>query len=424
MIEMQRPPVLSMVPNRRYWIMIAGILAYGHFFVTLQFISAMTTSVMESLAINSTETTLLVTAGMIGFGIMTIIGGPIGTKWGARNAIVLGLVVNCIANLLYISGMGESYAGVAVLRFLSGCGGGLISGSVIGNTMLWFPSRSRGIATGVFFGLVCSAFSVTFVLSPVFLAAGVTWQLTCVYLGAIPAAVIAILYFTTCPDIGRVYPGATSVDDLLPPDPEFVASQQTNSVEKLPKTIMEVLSDKRVLFACIVILINGWLQHGLATEIPQLLIFDYKMSAAQVSTITSGTFIAYLIFCPLSGIICDKFLKGRRYPIMSVGALLSCVFFLILPYVPVSALGITLFLAYGTIAAVTGVFFSVGGVLVESSMIIFVSALFSTLGTLGGLVGSPVMNIMAVNSGTYMTPIYLCAVLGIVGAVAPWFIKK
>mgnify|MGYP003623982696 CR=1 FL=1 len=39
--------LLQEAPARRWWVMIMAILAYGHFFMTIQLISAMTATVMQ-----------------------------------------------------------------------------------------------------------------------------------------------------------------------------------------------------------------------------------------------------------------------------------------------------------------------------------------------------------------------------------------
>lgn len=419
--------LLKKPPARRWWVMVMGILAYGHFFMTIQLISAMTTTIMEDLSIGATQATWLITACMIGFGALTLAGGPIGTKFGPRKTITAGLVVNAIASFLFLIGA-QNYTGAFILRFLQGCGGGLISGSAIGSTALWFPTKSRGLATGIFTGLVGSMFTVAVVFCPILLNLGFTWQQTIAIMGGIPATIFAVIFFTTVKDFKETYPGYESVDGILShevamPKREKQVKSNIKEVQK-PSNMQEFFKSKYIWMAGIIIFVNGWMQHGLGSLFPQFLLFEHNLPTEQVASITGFAFLGMMIACPLGGLISDNLFRGKRYPILAIGAGLTGILFLLIPKAPLSIMALVLFLTYGANALVSGPFWSLPSELVTPKMAVMASAFCSTLGTLGGLIGSPLMTVTATQSGTYLTPIYICAALALLAVIPPFVIKQ
>ena len=57
-------------------------------------------------------------------------------------------------------------------------------------------------------------------------------------------------------------------------------------------------------------------------------------------------------------------------------------------------------------------------------MAVMASAFCSTMGTLGGLVASPLMTITATAAGTYIVPVYICAVVAFAGVIPALVIRR
>jgi len=422
--------LLEKPPARRWYVMVMAILGYGHFFMTLQMVSAMTTTIMEDLNINVTQVTYLITAAMVGFGAFTLIAGPFGTKYGHRKTITIGLAINAIASFLFPIGA-QAYSGALFLRFLQGVGGGFISGSAISATALWFPTKSRGLATGLQNGFVGSAFTLAAIFAPRLTNIGLDWQQTMAVMVGIPAAILAIIYFTTVKDFNEVYPGYGNVDEILPAEVAMPRQkgQDKSEEEKTakahkPSNMQEFFKSKAIWMGGIVIFINGWMQHGLGSLFPQFLIFERSLNDAQVATITGTAFLGMMIGSPLGGIISDKVFNGKRYPVLAIGAGITGLLFLLIPNTPIAWMSLILLLTYGANALVSGPFYSLPTELVTPKMSVMSSAFMSTLGTLGGLIGGPLMTITATTTGTYLTPIYLCAALSLLAIIPPFLIKQ
>ena len=421
-IQLERPPAA------RWWVMVMGILAYGHYFMIMQLISSMTTTVMDDLGITVTQCTWLLTATKIGFAVFTLLGGPLGTKLGSRKTIALGLALNAVSNFLFLIGA-NSYTGAFILCMAQGIGGGFISGSAIGATCQWFPTRSRGLATGIFTGLVGSMFTIASICCPLLVNRGLSWQQTIAVMGGIPAAVLAAVYYLTVKDFSEAYPGYSSVDDILPASVCMPANAEGAGKLKRkeghkPDTMQEFFRSGRVWMAGILTFITGWMQLGLGSLFPQLLLFDYALSTEQVASITGLAFLGMMVGCPLGGIISDKVFHGVRYPMLIIGACFTGAMFLIIPHTPVSSMALVLFLTYAGNAAICGPFWSVPSELVTGRMGVMASAFCSTLGTLGGLVGSPLMTITASAAGTYIVPVYICAAVAFAAVIPALVIKR
>lgn len=427
-MSVTRTTLLEKPPVARWWVMVMGILAYGHYFMIMQLISSMTTTVMDDLSITVTECTWLITATKIGFAVFTLIGGPLGTKLGPRRTITLGLILNAISNFIFPVGA-TTYIGAFILCMLQGVGGGFISGSAIGATCLWFPTRSRGLATGIFTGLVGSMFTIASVCCPILVNSGLSWQQTIAVMGGVPAAVLAVFYFATVKDFGEAYPGYASVDDILPESvamPKRVEGQKKMKIREAhkPDSMREFFCSGSVWMAGILTFITGWMQLGLGSLFPQLLLFDYSLSEAQVASITGLAFLGMMVGCPLGGIISDKIFHGVRYPMLIIGACFTGLMFLLIPHTPVPMMALVLFLTYGGNASICGPFWSVPSELVTGKMAVMASAFCSTMGTLGGLVASPLMTITATAAGTYIVPVYICAIVAFAGTIPALVIRR
>ena len=420
--------LLQKPPAARWWVIVMGILAYGHFFMTMQLISSMTTTVMEDLDITVTECTWLLTATKIGFAVFTLFGGPLGTKLGSRKTITLGLILNSVFNLLFPWGA-AAYEGAFILCLLQGFGGGLISGSAISATCRWFPARSRGLATGIFTGMVGSMFTIASVCCPILVSIGLSWQQTVAVMGGIPAAVLAVVYFATVKDFGETYPGYASVDDILPESvsmPEKTAAHKRIKIRegRKPDSMGEFFRSARVWMAGMLIFITGWMQLGLGSLFPQLLLFDYALPDDQVASITGLAFLGMMVGCPLGGIISDRVFDGVRYPMLIIGAIFTGAMFLLIPHTPVSLMALVLFLTYGGNASICGPFWSVPSELVTGKMAVMASAFCSTMRTIGRLAASLFMPITAAAVGTYLVPVYICAALAFAGVIPALVIRR
>ena len=111
----------------------------------------------SDLGLNNTQAGVLATANMIGYLVLSAIGGALASRYGPRLVIVLGLLVTGVGMIL--TGVAQGFFSAAVWRALTGLGSGASNVAVMGMIIAWFTIRRRGFASGILvtgasFGLI------------------------------------------------------------------------------------------------------------------------------------------------------------------------------------------------------------------------------------------------------------------------------
>ena len=162
---------LEKPPAYRWWILVANMLAYGQFFLTVQVVNAFSSTVQAEWHLAAADLALLTTVTLAGYALASGIGGKLEKRFGARRTVVGGIAANVVLGLLFPAA-GSAYAGMIVLRFLQGVAGGCIASSVVSSTVLWFPVRQRGLAQGLLMGVLGFGFALASLCAPLLLDAG------------------------------------------------------------------------------------------------------------------------------------------------------------------------------------------------------------------------------------------------------------
>ncbi len=119
-----------------------GALGFGRFGY-----SAVLPSMQEDLGISSAAAGSLASWNLIGYTIMSAIGGMLSSRWGARTVITLGMAVTAVGMLF--TGLAETLAGASAARLLTGMGNGLVLVPSISLMAAWFEVRRLGLASAV-----------------------------------------------------------------------------------------------------------------------------------------------------------------------------------------------------------------------------------------------------------------------------------
>ena len=104
-------------------------------------------SMREALHLSYTQVGLIGTGNFIGYLGLSIVGGFLASRYGARRVIFISLIVMGIS--LFLTGLSNSFAAAFLLRLITGMGTG---GSYIPMMALpaaWFAANKRGLGTGV-----------------------------------------------------------------------------------------------------------------------------------------------------------------------------------------------------------------------------------------------------------------------------------
>lgn len=412
---------LSKPPVYRWWILVANMLAYGQFFLTVQVVNAFSSTVQDQWHLATADLALLTTVTLAGYALASAAGGKLQALFGARRTVVGGIVVNVLLAALFPTVVGASYEGMMALRFLQGVAGGCIASSVVSSTTLWFPVRQRGLAEGLLMGVLGFGFALASFFAPPLLSTGMSWQFAAAVLVVAPGAIIAIVYATTVRDLGAVYPGADAVADLLPSD-EAAATAEAPAAR--PDTMAQARKQPRFWAAIVVGFVNGWLTYGFATLLPPLLTGNLGFSGDAVASITSATFVITLIASPLGGILSDRVFGGRRWPVLLVGNAVSVVALVAVPFVPHGLVTAVLVIAYASVSLCCGTFWTLPSELVRPSIAAQSTGFITAVANIGSLLTGFALGALIDASASALPALYLCAALAAASAVACPVIKQ
>ena len=430
-------PRLSKPPVYRWWILVANMLAYGQFFLTVQVVNAFSSTVQDQWHLATADLALLTTVTLAGYALASAAGGKLQTMFGARRTVVWGVVVNVLLALLFPTVVGASYEGMMALRFLQGVAGGCIASSVVSSTTLWFPVRQRGLAEGLLMGVLGFGFALASFFAPPLLATGMSWQFAAAVLVVVPGAIIAVVYALTVRDLGKMYPGADAIADLLPAPSDAgegaagrtSAGRATDAASATapadrPSSMAQARREPRFWAAIVVGFVNGWLTYGFATLLPPLLTGNLGFSGDAVASITSATFVITLIASPLGGILSDRVFGGRRWPVLLLGNVVSVAALVAVPFVPHGLVTAVLVIAYASVSLCCGTFWTLPSELVRPSIAAQSTGFITAVANIGSLLTGFALGALIDASASALPALFLCAGLAAVSAIACPVIKQ
>jgi MFS family permease len=101
----------------------------------------------KSLAMDNAQAGLLATVNLAGYLILSMIGGALASRYGARAVATLGLVLAGIG--MIFTGLAPDFLFLAIWRGLTGIGSGAGNIAVMGLWAAWFSQKKRGLASGI-----------------------------------------------------------------------------------------------------------------------------------------------------------------------------------------------------------------------------------------------------------------------------------
>jgi MFS family permease len=119
-----------------------GALGFGRFGY-----SAVLPAMQEGLGISSAAAGSLASWNLIGYTVMSAVGGVLSARWGARLVIALGITVTALGMLF--TGLSGTLAGASAARLVTGMGNGLVLVPSISLMATWFEVRRLGLASAV-----------------------------------------------------------------------------------------------------------------------------------------------------------------------------------------------------------------------------------------------------------------------------------
>ena len=107
-------------------------------------------SMQASLGLSNTQAGALVSANLLGYLILSAVGGVLAARYGARNVVAIGLAITG-AGMLF-TGLAGGFVAAMIWRALTGIGSGASNVPVMALMSAWFAKRRRGLASGIAVG--------------------------------------------------------------------------------------------------------------------------------------------------------------------------------------------------------------------------------------------------------------------------------
>lgn len=397
--------------------LIMNMLAYGHFFMTVQCSAAFGTAIQESLGLNATMLSFYTTAIMISFAFFGSVGGKLIVKVGLKNTVLAALAINVVASVLFIF-LGSTYVPGLILRFCQGIAGGFLAAAAVNSTVMWFPVRQRALANGILLGVLGIGFTFATLGASALLGAGMTWYQGLGTLVAVSGAVIFVLYLLTTKNVSSVYPGVVSIAELLP---EEAGASKAASSGKLPSTMAEIRKSSKYWCCALFGFGNGFLVYGFGTFLSSLLTNDLGITGDLITTVISSTFVITIIAAPLGGILSDNVFKGSRYQTLMIATGITAVSLLLIPFVgsaSVVVVAVLLALAYGSVSMVLGPFWSIPNEITTPEISGACCGELSMLANFGGILAAPIFASILDATGTAFICLGICIAVGVISFIA------
>lgn len=123
-------------------LVVFGSLGLGRFSYT-----AILPAMQIELGMDNMQAGMLATANMIGYLVLSVIGGAMASRYGPRVVITVGLALAGVSMLF--TGLVNGFAAASVWRALTGIGSGASNVPVMALLAAWFVPRRRGLAAGI-----------------------------------------------------------------------------------------------------------------------------------------------------------------------------------------------------------------------------------------------------------------------------------
>ena len=279
------------------------VLLISHGFGRMSY-SILLPSMREALGLNYTQVGLIGTGNFIGYLGLSIVGGFLAARYGARKVIFIALIIMGIS--LFLTGLSNSFTAAFLMRLVTGMGTG---GSYIPMMALpaaWFAASKRGLATGINTIGTGLGFSITGLVLPFLIvhygASG--WRYSWYLMGA-----IAFICSFICYIFLRDNPAEKGLS-MYGEDGAQRAQEETQKFSII-KTWLNIAREREVWkLGCV------YFMYGLSYIIYLTFFVAFLTKELGLSTKSAGGIFAITGFlCIFSGVVWGSIsdVLGRRY---------------------------------------------------------------------------------------------------------------
>ncbi len=299
----------------------------------------------EAFGVGNAETGIVTSALFWCYGFGHLASGRLSEIFGIKKFIVTGTILSLICNLL-ISRQ-DSLTTIAILWGLNGFAQSMIWSPGFGMLAQWWPKKLRGHSNSIATTSASLAQIVTMLtMLAVFSIWGESWQHCFSYPQILP--LIAVIIFIICckdkpEDIGlKPY----VENDNSAAEIEMERQKMLREKGKLYPYIALLKEPKFICFVFI-IMIGGLGRYGLLTWIPNY--FKQEMGINMKQGIVSSLLlpVGYALANFSLPRISDKFLNGKREPLLISNSIITCILLCVFPFIKTQAAASVLLLFVG-----------------------------------------------------------------------------
>ncbi|MGY2170403.1 MFS transporter [Pseudomonas gingeri] len=353
--------------------------------------------IKQEYSLSNTDIGALASLFYLTYAVVQIPAGYLFSRFGIRNLLTASLVLTSLSTLLI--GMTSSVLQLKFARALLGAAEGPINIGIVSIINRWFPSREKGLATGIFMSSI--KFAPAFVPPLCALIVSLYGWREVFYLFAFPGLLIAALWWfyvkddpsqsKHCSEAEKRYiqetdtPQARPATTLAPRHSWLDRFIRSREMDLLPDNA-SILRSWNVWACALGYFLMVGITYTIMTWVPTYLVSVKHYSVLKMGAVAAFPWVGAIIGNLLGGWLSDKVFDRRRKPAMLITALATLVMMVVLlnsPDDPAPLAGIFL---------LTGILLNIGystflvypmGLAVKDK-VPFAASIVNTGGSLGG----------------------------------------
>jgi len=295
----------------RYRWVILGVLWITYIVVFLNRLSVgpLAPFFKEDLGVTNAQVGLIMSAAAFGYMITLFPIGWVVDRIGARWPMVIGeLIAGASMIALFFA---PSYIWLLVLMFATGMGCGFLMPSTTQGVVVWFPAKERATVMGLKQTAVNIGGIITAVTLPA-VALALGWRYGFLFLGivAIAIAVTALILYKE------------------PPRPSSSSVGSAGSAATVP--LVELLKNRHIWLVAICGLCLAWVELTIIAHLVLYLTEALLFPVVVAGGLLAMTEVAGAIARPGSGFLSDRVFGGKRKPLFTLMAVITCAMCLLL----------------------------------------------------------------------------------------------
>ena len=285
-----------------------------------------------------------------------LINGRLGAFFGYKKLMIIGVIASAVLNL--VISFQHSIPVIAVLWGLNGFFQSMVWSNGLGVVNKWWPAKKRGFATGftTFFSGMAQVTTYLSILLCLHLNPEWGWRAAFRYplVPLILSLVTFILFFKNSPKDA----GFEEENEEDSSGDELEAKIKSKGYLYPYKLLF---SEPKVILFCLISAIAGVGRYGLLTWIPTY--FTEQLGLTIKDGIFSSILLPFGQACAMFvfPIITDKFLKGKREPMLIIASLVTFAGMMAFPFIKEQLAASAMLFVLGVFAMVTGVIWTIGG---------------------------------------------------------------